>query len=125
MQKIEFKDLPDTTTPITADNLNLLQDNIENVITPMQNSLLNLVGKGYDNVDLNDMTTTGIYYMRTGITNTPPSATGYLYLLVMHVGNSTDLVQMAIRVAETPQMFLRCRLSSQGITNWENWKEIG
>ena len=29
MQKIEFKDLPDTTTPITAYNLNLLQDNVE------------------------------------------------------------------------------------------------
>lgn len=33
MEKIDFKDLPDTTTPITADNLNLLQDNIENIFT--------------------------------------------------------------------------------------------
>lgn len=29
MNKIEFKDLPDTTTLIDADNLNLLQDNVE------------------------------------------------------------------------------------------------
>ena len=32
MEKIEFKDLPDTTTPLSASNLNILQDNIENAI---------------------------------------------------------------------------------------------
>lgn len=32
MEKINFKDLPDTTTPVTASNLNLLQDNVENDI---------------------------------------------------------------------------------------------
>lgn len=36
MEKINFKDLPDTTTPITADNLNLLQDNIENLFTDIK-----------------------------------------------------------------------------------------
>ena len=30
MQKIEFKNLPDTSTPLSAENLNLLQDNVEN-----------------------------------------------------------------------------------------------
>lgn len=29
MEKIEFKDLPDTTTPLTATNFNTLQDNVE------------------------------------------------------------------------------------------------
>ena len=29
MEKIEFKDLPDTTTPLSASNLNTMQDNIE------------------------------------------------------------------------------------------------
>ena len=32
MNKILFKDLPDTTTPVDADNLNLLQDNVGNDI---------------------------------------------------------------------------------------------
>lgn len=32
MEKIEFKDLPDTTTPFTASLFNELQDNIENAI---------------------------------------------------------------------------------------------
>ena len=37
MQKIEFKDLPDTTTPIDADNLNDLQDNVEEAINLVSN----------------------------------------------------------------------------------------
>lgn len=32
MVKIDFKNLPDTTTPITADNMNTLQDNVETAI---------------------------------------------------------------------------------------------
>ena len=32
MQKIEFKNLPDTTTPLSAENLNQLQDNVEDAI---------------------------------------------------------------------------------------------
>lgn len=32
MNKIEFKDLPDTSTPYNAETFNLLQDNIENAI---------------------------------------------------------------------------------------------
>ena len=32
MVKIDFKDLPDTTTPVDADNLNQLQENVEDAI---------------------------------------------------------------------------------------------
>lgn len=32
MQKIDFKNLPDTSTPFTAENFNQLQDNVENAI---------------------------------------------------------------------------------------------
>lgn len=40
MNKIPFKDLPDTTTPVDADNLNLLQDNVSNDINDI-NSRVN------------------------------------------------------------------------------------
>ena len=33
MTKITFKDLPDTSTPLNASNLNTLQDNVENAIS--------------------------------------------------------------------------------------------
>lgn len=47
MNKIEFKDLPDTTTPITADNLNLLQSNVENA---MNNNIKTVFSKNTSNV---------------------------------------------------------------------------
>lgn len=40
MNKITFKNLPDTTTPVDADNLNLLQDNVSNDINDI-NSRVN------------------------------------------------------------------------------------
>lgn len=41
MEKINFENLPSTNTPINADNLNLLQNNIENAITETQTNLEN------------------------------------------------------------------------------------
>jgi hypothetical protein len=32
MQKIDFKNFPDTSTPLSAQNLNQLQTNVENAI---------------------------------------------------------------------------------------------
>lgn len=42
MALIEFKNKPDTTTPINATNLNSLQDNIEDDIMNVKNSIGNL-----------------------------------------------------------------------------------
>ena len=39
MNKIEFKDLPDTTTPINASNLNTLQDNIEDEFNEVEEKI--------------------------------------------------------------------------------------
>ena len=39
MQKINFEDEPNTNTPIDADNLNLLQDNVEEAIDEVQSNL--------------------------------------------------------------------------------------
>ena len=39
MQKINFKNKPDTTTPLTADILNEMQDNIEDAIDEVSNDL--------------------------------------------------------------------------------------
>lgn len=36
MNKIEFKNLPDMTTPLSAENLNQLQDNMEDAIVPIK-----------------------------------------------------------------------------------------
>jgi hypothetical protein len=39
MQKINFKNLPDTSTPLNASTLNQMQDNIENAIPEVVDSL--------------------------------------------------------------------------------------
>ena len=44
MNKIEFKDLPDTTTPLNATNLNTLQDNVETAINGILESGSNANG---------------------------------------------------------------------------------
>lgn len=36
MEKIQFKDLPDMTTPLSSANLNLMQDNMEDAIIPIK-----------------------------------------------------------------------------------------
>ena len=40
MTKIEFKNLPDTSTPLNASNLNTLQDNVENAIDAVAASII-------------------------------------------------------------------------------------
>lgn len=54
MNKIEFKNLPDTTTPIDADNLNDLQDNVEEAINLVSNysSEEKVIGTWIDNKPL-------------------------------------------------------------------------
>ena len=47
MQKINFQDLPSTTTPINASNLNLVQTNIENFI----NLIVDALGLDQDTYD--------------------------------------------------------------------------
>lgn len=42
MNKITFENYPNTNTPVSADNLNLLQDNVENGIS----DLVNIVSAG-------------------------------------------------------------------------------
>lgn len=53
MNLIDFKDYPDTTTPINADNLNLLQTNIENSIDDVENDITKYRVKRYDLTNVN------------------------------------------------------------------------
>ena len=42
MEKIIFKDYPDTTTPLSANNLNQMQTNVENAISDNASRITNL-----------------------------------------------------------------------------------
>ncbi len=54
MEKIDFKDYPDTTTPIDANNLNTMQDNVEASIIEVDTkntNLKNQVANGWYEID--------------------------------------------------------------------------
>lgn len=47
MDKINFENLPSTNTPISAENLNLMQTNVETAINQVANQILKKVYSGY------------------------------------------------------------------------------
>lgn len=50
MEKINFKDLPDMSTPISADNLNLMQENVENGINDLKQKIKPYITCLYENI---------------------------------------------------------------------------
>ena len=69
MDKITFKDYPDTTTPLNANNLNQMQTNIENAIEENKTSIED-IESNITNIE-NDITTinSNIESLETGETN--------------------------------------------------------
>lgn len=62
MTKIEFKNLPDTSTPLNAENLNQLQDNVEAAIPVLDDQVSTSSTNGVQNQAItNYVNTKGIY----------------------------------------------------------------
>lgn len=75
MEKIQFKDLPNMTTPLSSANLNQMQDNMENAIVPIK--LVSISDTAPESANIGDMyynTTDNKVYTATG-TNTWDSGT--------------------------------------------------
>lgn len=53
MEKIQFKDLPDMTTPLSSANLNQMQDNMENAIIPIK--LVSISDTAPESANIGDM----------------------------------------------------------------------
>src|SRR5574344_389577 len=85
MQKIEFKDYPDTSTLINAENLKTIQDNVEisiNEVDTKNTNLKNQVVNGWYEIDSNAVPTftyvswdSSVY---TGVVNSNLDLTPYL-----------------------------------------------
>lgn len=71
MDKIEFKNLPDTTTPLNAENLNTMQNNIEAEINSLPVAKYRTSGTAFD-----DPNTTTYDLILTSL-NTPESGVYY------------------------------------------------
>lgn len=115
MNKIEFKNLPDITTPLNAENLNTMQGNIEAEIeTKISKELASYTG------DLNDIKTTGFIYARGTATNIPVS--GHFYFLTTIAINENNIYQRATRlIADIDSMLTYERQCVSG--TWTEWYE--
>jgi hypothetical protein len=78
MEKIDFKNLPDTNTPINAENLNQLQTNVENEFTNTKSKLVRLYW---------DISTKGTFGLYDDINN-------YDLILVFATANAYNHRQM-------------------------------
>ena len=118
--KIEFKNEPDETTPISAENLNQLQTNIENGFREKYDYNATIVN------DANSITDAGIYMIQSGASNFPFDvsevvSSGNLAWLIVLSSNSTSITpitQIAFE-SESYDFFLR-KSNNDG---WEEWEK--
>jgi len=78
MVKIEFKDLPDTTTPLSANNLNTMQDNIETAIDNVEIELDDAVSTSSTNGVENQAITNYVDSSITTLSGTIPTTSSDL-----------------------------------------------
>lgn len=113
MDKINFLNLPNTTTPVNATNLNLLQTNVDN--GKVDKEIISWSS------DYNNCTTTGFYIATAGLTNAPNS-TATFYLEVFKYNDNNVLQRASTR---TPSDSVRQTYERQLINNtWTEWLQI-
>lgn len=110
MDKINFVNLPSTTTPLNATNLNQMQTNID---TGKVETEANRV----DNVDANNYIKSGFYYLGTGCSNVPQD---YIRLMVSGSSTSTEICQFAMSSVGN-QMYIRHKAGG----SWTDWIFVG
>lgn len=112
MERIDFKDLPDTTTPITAENLN---------------SLSNSIVVKETGTDLNNYHEAGVYYF--GQNYTPSNAPNDVvngWLHVMDSGDYSVIKQVWYRhgTNNTNDYETYVRTYNATSATWSNWHEL-
>lgn len=117
MAKITFQDLPNTTTPINASNLNAMQTNTENAIADAKQTT-----PAQANTNFNDLSTTGTYFFGSVPTgNNKPATTG-LQSGVLEVFKHSTSSLILQRYTNFDGSKIYVRGSYQG--GWSAWKTI-
>lgn len=78
MTKITFKDLPDTSTPLNASNLNTMQDNIEDAIPTLDNAVSTSSTNGVENQAITNYVNNRSPLIDIGETDTVTTVNGYV-----------------------------------------------
>jgi len=112
MNKINFQNLPNQTTPLNATNMNLLQDNVDNAKVEKD-------AEPMTSGDLNDVKTTKFVYATSSVSNKP--ASGNFYVMTIKRGNNNNhVLQIAKRNSSNVSEFETYeRRYYEG--SWTNW----
>lgn len=118
--KIEFKNEPDETTPISAENLNQLQTNIEGGFRKKYDYNATIVN------DANSITDAGIYMIQSGASNFPFDVSevvslGNLAWLIVLSSNSTSITPITQIAFESESYDFWIRKSNND--GWEEWEK--
>lgn len=114
MDKINFENLPSTNTPVNAENLNLLQTNVDNA------KLEKTVNVSASNPNLNDYKTEGRYYIPNGATNIPAGVNGILEVYLTPPG-MVKQIWYRHGTANTNDYETYVRTSTDG-SAWSSWQ---
>lgn len=112
MNKINFVNLPSTTTPVNATNLNQLQTNVDEGKIDRSLSAGNIT-------DANNLITTGFYYLGGASSNLPVS--GYSVYVQVYKYSDNYVLQIATRAATAAGYIQHTRQKYNG--TWTDWKD--
>ena len=124
MTKINFQNLPNTTTPLNATNMNAIQTNAETAINAIDT--IGLHGTYLEeNDDLNNLTTAGVYYAGSSniaatLSNTPVTTAAFK-LIVECLARNDRLVQ-TIKVNDATSSKVYYSRTYQG--SWGAWQKV-
>lgn len=117
---INFKNEPDETTPLSAENLNQLQTNIENALRKKFDYNVTIV------TDADDITDAGMYMIQSGASNLPFNVTtvvssGNLAWLIVISSNNNSIKPITQIAFESGSYDFWIRKSNNN--GWEEWEK--
>lgn len=122
LSKIKFKNKPDKTTPISAGNLNKLQENIESALRRKFDYAVTSV------TDANSVEEQGIYIVNSAAVNFPfapneiVSGGGLAWLIVISLSGFNPVIQIALESQTFDFWIRKSDYLKKG--SWSEWKKI-
>ena len=140
MQKINFQDLPNTTTPVNAANLNLLQTNVEAALPTPGISYGTISNKqiptGNDGENVGTITLTpGIYIIHGVLNGFPTNAGKWIQISNITAGNVVSMVNLdniyggevigIVKITQTSTFALRIiQYTGSTMTYTKHWADV-
>ena len=109
MALIKFEDKPSTKTPWNAENVNHNFDELDKKIISGEDGGASLL----DSTDLNNVTSTGFYYV-SNATNVPSDVTSGYLLVIRNTSSTNYLTQLYFKEGASDTFWFRCKSGNFG-----------